>query len=191
MRVKLQQIKVELRRRKHQSIPEQGSWLKQVVTGHFAYYAVPTNARALSSFRHYVTDLWRCTLRRRSQRDRFTWARMSKLADGWLPAPRILHPWPDQASPSHTQGRSRMLELGSSGSMRGLLGNEHPYRDPQSSVTLCSPSQELRLRADCGRRPKVRFRMEIARGKSPTAGVLPRKTIEAICGSRASPYHRL
>jgi isoquinoline 1-oxidoreductase beta subunit len=22
-------------------------------------------------------------------------ARMSKLADGWLPAPRILHPWPD------------------------------------------------------------------------------------------------
>jgi RNA-directed DNA polymerase len=21
---------------------------------------------------------------------------MTKLADGWLPAPRILHPWPDQ-----------------------------------------------------------------------------------------------
>jgi hypothetical protein len=30
-------------------------------------------------------------------------------------------------SPSHTQGRSRMLELGSSGSVRGVLGNEHPY----------------------------------------------------------------
>ena len=96
MRVKLQQIKVELRRRKHQSIPEQGSWLKKVVTGHSAYYAVPTNARALSAFRHYVTNLWRRTLRRRSQKSGFTWARMSKLADGWLPAPRILHPWPDQ-----------------------------------------------------------------------------------------------
>jgi len=96
MRAKLQEIKVELRRRMHQPIPEQGSWLRQVVTGHFAYYAVPTNARALSAFRHYVTDLWRRTLRRRSQKDAFTWARMTKLADGWLPAPRVLHPWPDQ-----------------------------------------------------------------------------------------------
>ena len=37
---KLKDIKVELRRRMHQPIPEQGRWLKQVVTGHFAYYAV-------------------------------------------------------------------------------------------------------------------------------------------------------
>src|SRR5215471_3206383 len=66
------------------------------LTGHFAYYAVPTNSRALSAFRHYVTDLWRRTLRRRSQKDGFTWDRMTKLADDWLPAPRILHPWPDQ-----------------------------------------------------------------------------------------------
>ena len=95
-RAKLQEIKEELRRRMHQPIPLQGSWLKQVVTGHFAYYAVPTNARALSAFRHYVTDLWRRTLRRRSQKDGSRWARMTQLAAGWLPEPRILHPWPDQ-----------------------------------------------------------------------------------------------
>src|SRR3981081_603061 len=29
-----------------------------------------------------------------------------------------------------TQGRSRMLESGSSGSVRGVLSNEHPYREP-------------------------------------------------------------
>ena len=34
------------------------------------------------------------------------------------------------ASPSNTQGRSRMLELGSSGSVRGVSSNGHPYRDP-------------------------------------------------------------
>src|SRR6266849_510047 len=94
-RAKLQDIKGELRRRMHQPIPIQGSWLKQVVTGHFAYYAVPTNARALSAFRHYVTDLWRRTLRRRSQKGGFTWERMTKLVADWLPPPRILHPWPD------------------------------------------------------------------------------------------------
>jgi group II intron reverse transcriptase/maturase len=96
MQAKLQEIKAELRLRMHQTIPDQGHWLKQVVTGHFAYYAVPTNSRALSAFRHYVTDLWRRTLRRRSQKDGFTWDRMTKLADDWLPDPRILHPWPDQ-----------------------------------------------------------------------------------------------
>jgi group II intron reverse transcriptase/maturase len=92
---KLKDIKAELRRRMHQPIPEQGRWLRQVVTGHFAYYAVPTNSRALSAFRHHVTDLWRRTLRRRSQKDGFTWDRMTKLVDDWLPQPRILHPWPD------------------------------------------------------------------------------------------------
>src|ERR1035441_4387168 len=60
-----------------------------------AHYAVPKNSRALSAFRHYVTDLWRRTLRRRSQKDGFTWKRMTKLVADWLPPPRILHPWPD------------------------------------------------------------------------------------------------
>jgi hypothetical protein len=96
MGAKLQEVKAELRLRMHQAIPTQGDWLRQVVAGHFAYYAVPTNSRALSAFRHYVTDLWRRTLRRRSQKDGSTWDRMTKLADGWFPAPRILHPWPDQ-----------------------------------------------------------------------------------------------
>jgi group II intron reverse transcriptase/maturase len=94
MQSKLAEIKEELRHRRHQPIPVQGSWLRQVVTGHFAYYAVPTNRRALSAFRHYVTDLWRRTLRRRSQKDGFTWDRMTKLVDDWIPTPRILHPWP-------------------------------------------------------------------------------------------------
>src|SRR3984885_12774832 len=77
MRAKLQEIKEELRQRMHQTIPEQGHWLRQVVTGHFAYYAIPTNSRALSAFRHYVANFWRRTLRRRSQKDGFTWDRMT------------------------------------------------------------------------------------------------------------------
>lgn len=105
LRTKLQDIKAELRRRMHQPIPVQGKWLRQVITGHFAYYAVPANGRALSAFRYYVTDLWRRTLRRRSQRDGFTWDRMTKLADDWLPQPRILHPWPQQRFRRHTHPR--------------------------------------------------------------------------------------
>lgn len=96
MRAKLREVKEQLRERRHEPIPEQGRWLKQVVTGFFAYHAVPTNAKALSAFRHYVTDHWRRTLRRRSQKDHVTWDRITRIADAWLPQPRILHPWPDR-----------------------------------------------------------------------------------------------
>lgn len=82
--------------RMHDSIPEQGQWLKAVVMGYFAHHAVPTNSRALGAFRYHVTDLWRRTLRRRSQKDGTTWERMTKIAAAWLPLPRILHPWPDK-----------------------------------------------------------------------------------------------
>ncbi len=96
MRAKLREVKQQLRRRMHEAVPVQGQWLKAVVTGFFAYHAVPTNSRALGAFRYHVTDLWRRTLRRRSQKDRLTWERMAKIADAWLPKPRILHPWPSQ-----------------------------------------------------------------------------------------------
>ncbi len=79
----------------HQPIPEQGKWLKQVVTGYFAYHAVPTNMSALDAFRHHVERLWLRALRRRSQKDRLSWNRLHKLVNDWLPHPRILHPWPE------------------------------------------------------------------------------------------------
>ena len=96
MRAKLQAIKQELRRRMHQSIPQQGIWLRQVVTGYFNYHAVPTNGRALATFRFHVIDLWRRTLRRRSQTDWTTWEKAARLAHDFLPKPRILHPWPER-----------------------------------------------------------------------------------------------
>ena len=94
MRAKLQEIKQEMRRRMHQPIPEHGKWLGQVVRGYFNYHAVPTNGRALEVFRHLVTDLWRRSLQRRSQKARMTWNRIKKLADDFIPQARILHPWP-------------------------------------------------------------------------------------------------
>jgi len=94
MRAKLQDIKAELRRRMHWPIPKQGKWLSQIVGGHFAYFAVPTNIRALTAFRYQVIDLWRRTLQRRSQKDGATWERIVQLANDYLPKPRNLHPWP-------------------------------------------------------------------------------------------------
>jgi RNA-directed DNA polymerase len=88
------ETKEELKRRRHLPIPEQGQWLRQVVMGFYAYHAVPTNIRALAAFRDHVTRLWWQALRGRSQRDKTTWERCAKIADEWLPKPKILHPWP-------------------------------------------------------------------------------------------------
>ena len=94
VRAKLKEIKQELWRQMHWPIPEQGRWLAQVIRGFFNYHAVPTNFAALGKFRHQVVHVWLRTLRRRSETDDTPWTRMEKLAEDFLPKPKILHPWP-------------------------------------------------------------------------------------------------
>ena len=106
MRAKLHAIKTELRRRAHLPIPAQGAWLGAVVRGHLNYYAVPNNSDAVRAFRDQITRHWRRALRRRSQRSRMPWQRMNRIANRWLPAARIQHPWPQARFDAITQGRS-------------------------------------------------------------------------------------
>ena len=96
MRAKLREIRDDLWRCRHAPLDEQGAWLGKVLRGYFAYHAVPTNSVALSEFRGVVLWHWLRALRRRGQRDKSTWASINRLADRWLPRPRILHPWPNQ-----------------------------------------------------------------------------------------------
>jgi group II intron reverse transcriptase/maturase len=91
---KLQQVKAELRRRMHQSVPEQGAYLRSVILGHVRYYGVPMNTRAISAFRLAVGRLWHEVLERRSQRTRVSWACMTRHLARWLPPARVCHPYP-------------------------------------------------------------------------------------------------
>jgi RNA-directed DNA polymerase len=106
LRAKLREVKTELMRRRHLPIAEQGRWLESVVRGHSAYYAVPDNSQAITAFRNGVTRHRRRALSRRGQRSRVNWKRMRRIADHWLPIPRILQPWPDERFDARTQGRS-------------------------------------------------------------------------------------
>jgi group II intron reverse transcriptase/maturase len=106
MRAKLREVKTELMRRRHLPIPEQGRWLGSVVRGHLAYYAVPGNGKVVNAFRFQAVRHWHWALRRRSQRSRLNWKRMSRLAQRWLPPVRIMHPWPDARFHARIQARS-------------------------------------------------------------------------------------
>jgi len=106
MQAKLKQLRLELKKRMHQPVPEQGKWLGSVVRGYFAYHAVPTNSVRLGRFRLAVIRAWTHALRRRSQRSRITRKRMRVLAARWLPPTRVQHPWPSERFDARTRGRS-------------------------------------------------------------------------------------
>ncbi len=135
MRAKLLEIKAELHIRMHHAIDERGRWLRVVVRGFFAYHAVPTNARALSAFRHYVTDLWRRTLRRRSQKDKLTWgpdlAARGRVATASPNPSSMSRPAVCRQSPAV---RAECLNRDRSDPCGGVPGNGHPYRDPRPAV---------------------------------------------------------
>jgi group II intron reverse transcriptase/maturase len=151
VRAKLAEVKVELRRRMHQTIPEQGDWLAQVLRGVFAYYAVPTNFAALADFRAQVVWLWRRALRRRSQKDGTLWDRMTRLANETTFRNRgYFIPGQTSGSPPNTRGRSRMPKLGT----LDLCGGREATRLPTaivawhllSALLLCPSSQDM---SDC------------------------------------------
>lgn len=95
MRAKLMEVKGELRRRLHWPVPVVGKWLRAVLLGHYQYYGVPGNSRKIGAFKYHLSLLWYRTLRRRSQRSRLVWKRMSRLINRWLPRPQICRMYPD------------------------------------------------------------------------------------------------
>jgi RNA-directed DNA polymerase len=105
---KLHEVKAELRRRLHDPIPAQGTYLRSVMLGHTRYYGVPRNGPSLTAFHTALGRLWRLTLMRRSQTAFVSWERMRRLKARWLPVPHICHPYPSQRVAFATQGKSRM-----------------------------------------------------------------------------------
>jgi RNA-directed DNA polymerase len=96
MQATLLRVKIELRRRMHDPVPEVGAWLKSVVGGHFRYFGVPGNRYALAHFRFTVSHFWHRALERRSQKGRVQWERMQRLIRRWLPPAHICHPYPSR-----------------------------------------------------------------------------------------------
>jgi len=74
------------RRNRHLPVSFQCTTLTRKLRGHFNYFGVVGNARALWRFCRAVYATWRSWLNRRSQRARMTWQRMTTLS-GHHPLP--------------------------------------------------------------------------------------------------------
>ena len=110
-------------------IPQQGAGLTRGLLGPYRSSAGPRHGSLLPGWRDTLMRSWCQTLRRRRQRHRRTGQRMDALAEPWLPQPPILHPYPAHRLCVTTRGRSPVRECRTPGSVRGVLGNRHPYRD--------------------------------------------------------------
>jgi RNA-directed DNA polymerase len=94
-RAKLARVTEESERRRHDAVRDQYRWLCSVLDGHYGYYGVPTNYRAMAQFRHAIEWIWLRSLQRRSQRARMNKEQRKSFNERFpLPKPRIIHPWP-------------------------------------------------------------------------------------------------
>lgn len=88
----LQRVADWCRRNRHLSVREQHEVLVKKVAGHYNYFGITGNSRALGRFLHEVTRVWRMWLDRRSRRGHMNWARFKLLSSRYpLPTPRIVH----------------------------------------------------------------------------------------------------
>jgi len=80
------------REHRHRPVCEQHAILSQKVRGHYAYYGITGNARALTWFLCAVHRAWRKWLDRRNGQREMTWDRFNRLLKRYrLPPPKIVH----------------------------------------------------------------------------------------------------
>lgn len=80
------------RRNRHMPVAEQHVTLSQKVRGHYAYYGITGNHRALSNFLFAIQRAWRKWLNRRNRQREMDWERFNRLLQRHpLPAVNIVH----------------------------------------------------------------------------------------------------
>jgi RNA-directed DNA polymerase len=91
LRRALHQMAQWCRRNRNLPLAQQHAMLSAKLRGHYAYYGLPGNARALSCFWWSTRAIWRMWLDRRSQRGRMTWWRFELLSKRYpLPPVKML-----------------------------------------------------------------------------------------------------
>ena len=92
---KLKVLRQDAWRLMHAPLVEQHRWYVRVLRGHYGYFGVPHNWRALNAFMQEVRRIWFTCLRRRSQKNRDqSWTWFEQVTARFpLSKPRITHPW--------------------------------------------------------------------------------------------------
>ncbi len=92
VRKTIQGIREWCRRNRHRNIEEQHRVLSSKLRGHYQYFGVRGNSRAMAAVQDQVGRAWRYWLHRRSSKKAMPWEKFDALlARMPLPSPKILH----------------------------------------------------------------------------------------------------
>ena len=89
LKAKRQAVKEWLRERMHKPIDETMGLLNLKLQGHCNYYGVNGNLKALNAFYEYVRRRTLITMRRRNQKDRFSWEKLQRIWKYYITPPSI------------------------------------------------------------------------------------------------------
>ncbi len=88
----LQRVSQWCRAHLHDKISQQHEHLVQMLRGHYGYFGITGNAKALQAYLHEVTRVWRRWLHRRTGRGAMPWPRFLRLLKRYpLPPPQVVH----------------------------------------------------------------------------------------------------
>ena len=88
----LRKISEWCRKNRHRKVSEQHETLTRKMRGHYNYYGISGNYRALRGYSNGVRRAWQKWLNRRSQQRHMPWPRFERLEKRYrLPRPRIVH----------------------------------------------------------------------------------------------------
>jgi len=91
---KLKELRLEMKKRMHDPIPDQSRWLGSVLRGHYAYFGITGNADGIGRFHRQLVRWWHWVLRRRGQRPHLPWDRFNAILQRHpLPPPRLVPNW--------------------------------------------------------------------------------------------------
>jgi RNA-directed DNA polymerase len=94
LRRSLMRLQDQMRRMRYLSIQEQANTLHQMLRGHYAYYGIAGNIRALQRVHRAVERYWRSTLSSRSWHGQVLWKQFQQIK-AWFPLvrPRLFLPY--------------------------------------------------------------------------------------------------
>lgn len=80
------------RNNRHKPIEWQYNILASKLRGHFQYFGIRCNMRAMEAVRHFVRRRWKFWLSRRSHKSAIPWEKFEQFLDAFpLPTPKVVH----------------------------------------------------------------------------------------------------
>jgi hypothetical protein len=81
----------QMRRMRHSPLKEQADHLNQMLRGHYAYYGIAGNIRAMRKVQRAVERYWRKMLSSRSWKGTVYWKKFQQIKDRFPLLPPRLH----------------------------------------------------------------------------------------------------